>query len=158
MSLYVLLLLAALLSKAPPTRLQLRMSALSCIAVIVVLSLWMRGQYEYQEALWKAADTLQREGVPPADIAVTLHWQLYHGLFDTWVAAGHPDSQEDWYQRQRRQAHYLVRLAPRVESAEGWQLLGSYEYRNVFFAKRYVTALKLVDQQQPSSSSGKASP
>ncbi len=158
MSLYVLLLLAALLSKSPPTQLQLRLSALSCMAVILALSFWMRGQYEYQEAFWKAAETLQREGVAPADIAVSLHWQLYHGLFDTWVAAGHLDSQEDWYQRQRRQAHYLVRLTPRVESTEGWQLLGSYEYRNVFFAKRYVTALKLLAQQQPESSPGNPSP
>ena len=146
MSIYVLLLMADLLTKNPPTRLELRISTLSCVAVLLFMSIWMRAQYNYLEALWKSADTLQREGVAPADIAVNLHWQLYHGLFDTWIAAGHPVSTEDWYQKQRHQAHYLVGVADRPEAPPGWQLLTFYEYRNVYLAKRYVTTLRRVAQ------------
>lgn len=139
---YLLLLIAAVSRRVPPTGLQLRAALVGCAAFVFGLSLWMRAQYEYPEAFWKAGDRLQAEGVAPGEIATTQSWQFYNGMLDDWVAAGHPGTIEDWYQAQRRRAEYLLGLAYEPESVDGSPLLTSYEYRNVYFAKRYVVVIK----------------
>jgi hypothetical protein len=112
--------------------------------VLVVFSLWLRADYDYEGAAWKAADSLQRQGVAPADIAANFSWELYNGLFDSWIAAGHPGSIDEWYRDQRGQSKYVLDLAYRPEPVPGMKLLGSFGYHNVYFSKRYVLTMERV--------------
>ena len=58
--------------------------------MLVVLSAWMRGDYNRQQAYWDAADRLVASGTPPRCIGATRHWSEYHGAFDDWLAATYP--------------------------------------------------------------------
>ena len=58
--------------------------------MLVLVSLWMRGNYNWQEAQWRAADQLLASGIPLRCIGATRHWTEYHGAFDDWLALTYP--------------------------------------------------------------------
>ena len=79
----------ALATRPPATRVLVVTVAWS-FAMLVLLSAWMRGDYNRQQAQWASADRLVASGTPPRCIGATRHWSEYHGAFDDWLAAKYP--------------------------------------------------------------------
>lgn len=132
------------------------------LAVVVVVSFWMRGDYNRQQAQWRAADELVSAGGDRRCIGAPRHWAEYHGIFDDWIAAGHPGYvvppseqssvavvppplHEPFYAWSNKRYWYAVaRIAHPWETvvAEGWALAGETSYRDAFFERQTVRTLQ----------------
>jgi hypothetical protein len=144
-------------------RLRLRPSlvrASAAVAMIFMLmtALWMRGEYEAQEAIWNSADDLVRSGVRPLDVWAAC-WGEYHGSFDDWIADGAPgydinnshhytdpihDPYHLWRQAEWDRAHYRVVISASVSTLPGWRLIAVRRFRTAGFKRAYVLSFERV--------------
>jgi hypothetical protein len=79
----------AIVTSGRPPRALAASAALSAV-MLVLLSFWMRGNYNWQEAQWRAADKLLASGIPLPCIGASRHWTEYHGAFDEWMTLTYP--------------------------------------------------------------------
>jgi 4-amino-4-deoxy-L-arabinose transferase-like glycosyltransferase len=152
------LIIAERLRGYEPRRVALALSSTLSIMLILLASLWIRGEYARQQADFKAADVLADAGVQPGNIYGSAQWAAYHGAFDAWIAAGAPgfgiwpkgnpsgydwlhDPFNAWLQERGEKADYRI-----VNSREGpppprWQIVATRSYRSARFEKRFVWTL-----------------
>jgi len=144
-----------------------RVAVASCFTAILLSSLWMRGEYNRQEALWSAAESLLSRGVDIECIGGGRHWSEYHGAFDRWVATEHfdlaaageqvsPMSADpfhdpfyDWLHERFWDADFQVPDALDPEIRKGWHVHERIPYRNFFLGQREVFTLMRDEPRQP---------
>ena len=155
---FALLLLVPALQAAPPRGWAAATGACT-YAAILVTSLWMRGDYNRQQAYWDGAERLLRSGHAPRDIGGELHWAEYHGAFDEWIAAGAPgleragegsskavygplhDPFYRWVEFRSWRASYRLQEESQGPPPAGWQLVDTVPYRDGYFAPRSIWIL-----------------
>ena len=104
-----------------------------CSALLgVTFAIWMRGDYNRQEAVWQACDEIHSAGVEAIKIRGSLHWVEYHGAFDDWLAQLQSDARPEdysgpyrlhnpfyaWVAQRQRDAPYIIYAADETP----WQL------------------------------------
>ena len=169
---FVLLLIGAALAIRPAATWVLTATVAWSFAMLVVLSVWMRGDYNRQQALWASADRLVASGTPPHCIGATRHWSEYHGAFDDWLAATNPrfdhqrgvrsraspDAMHDpfyaWMEVRSWNATY--RLISSGDAPDpGWQVIARVPYRSTSFTLR---SIQVLQRQTPQSAEAEPCP
>jgi hypothetical protein len=155
---FALLLAARLPSGAgePSRRLGLAVATACCAVSLVATSLSMRGDYNEQEAEWRAAERLLAAGIDRRCVGGSRHWAEYHGAFDDWLAAVHPTFEHRrgdvspappgplhepfyrWLHRRYWNASHQVAWTDEAEQPPGWRLVERVPYRDALFRRRTV--------------------
>jgi hypothetical protein len=142
-----------------PRRVALALSSTLSILLILLGSLWIRGEYAHQQAAFRAADVLADAGVQPDDIYGSAQWAAYHGAFDAWIVAGAPgfgvwpkvnlsgydwlhDPFNAWLRKRGETADYRIVDSGGGPPPRGWQIVATRSYRGARFARRFVWTLK----------------
>jgi hypothetical protein len=164
---FALLILAHPLTGMKPQFGARKASAVMSLVMVVVLSLWMRGDYNHQEAYWAAADKLVAMGVPARCIGGTRHWAEYHGAFDDWLAVAHPAFNRSpgdqstaprgalhgpfyaWMEERSRLGSFKIPWGSAKEGQVGWSVVGETPYRNALFERKSIQTLQRVSQNAP---------
>jgi hypothetical protein len=151
----------ALAVRGRPPR-ALAASAVLSVAMLVLLSLWMRGSYNWQQAQWHAADRLLSSGVPLRCIGASRHWTEYHGAFDEWLALTYPsfDGRRGevspaqpgplhapfyaWLHKRYWSGTHQVAVNWNSEPAQGWRRMAVEPYRDARFTRRAVDGYQRV--------------
>jgi 4-amino-4-deoxy-L-arabinose transferase-like glycosyltransferase len=123
-----------------------------CLLVLLVSSLWIRGNLAEAQANWHAAELARSAGAAPQDIAATLTWNCYNGAFDEWIASvGGLDAARryskansmyaffEFLKERYRRAEYIV-TPPPLSPDPNWRLLGKVEYRDKWLRRQYIYA------------------
>ena len=170
---FVLLLIGAALATRPPATRVLVVTVAWSFAMLVVLSAWMRGDYNRQQARWASADRLVASGTPPRCIGATRHWSEYHGAFDDWLAATHPDFDHRrgvrspappgpmhdpfyaWMAARSWNATYQLTSGFREAPDPGWKVIADVPYRSATFALR---SIQVLQRQTPQSAEAEPCP
>jgi len=139
------------------------------IAMALVLSGWMRGSYNRQEAQWAAADRLVAAGEDPRCIGATRHWSEYHGAFDDWLAETYPrfdhafgarspaapgslhDPFYAWQELRSSQATFQISPARQRVVPPGWRMVSESPFLNAYFARRSIMTLQRTTPRPPGS-------
>lgn len=164
---FTILSIGAALAQRPPAAWVLRLTATWAIAMLVLLSAWMRGDYNRQQVQWAAADRLAASGVPPRCIGATRHWSEYRGAFDDWLAATHPEFDHRhrdrspappgplhrpfyaWMDTRSSAATYQVTSGSDEPVEAGWRVIAQIPYHSASFAVRSVQVLQRRTPQPP---------
>ena len=157
---FALLLIGAALVTRPPATRVLVVTAAWSFGMLVVLSAWMRGDYNRQQARWATADRLVASGTPPHCIGETRHWSEYHGAFDEWLATTHPDFDPRrgvrspippgpmhdpfyaWMAARSRDGTYQLTSGFSEALDPGWKVVADVPYRGATFALRSIQVLQ----------------
>jgi hypothetical protein len=161
---FALLLLAVQFRESILTPLAAPSLAVS-LAMLILLSLWIRADFAAQTTQWAVADRLTKASISPAEIYGERHWMEYHGAFDDWLAAEKPghefalprshagskwgvdpfhDAFDAWLPiRGHHAAYHVVQDYPMSESA--WRLIACDSYRDFAFRRREVCAYQAVE-------------
>ena len=131
------------------------LTAVLCLVMLVISSLWTRANLAHAEANWKAAEIARAAQADSRDIAGNMTWSCYNGAFDDWIAETgqppalginpggnliHPGFFKFLLERYDR-AHYIISsFRPQI----GSQLLGTVPYRDKWLRRHtiYVTKRK----------------
>ena len=145
----------ALATHGRPPRSLAACAALS-VAMLVALSLWMRGNYNWQQAQWRAADRLLAAGTDLHCIGASRHWTEYHGAFDEWLALTYPHFDGTpgevsparpgslhepfyaWLHKRYWSATHQVAVHWKSDPAQGWRVIAAEPYRDARFSERGV--------------------
>ena len=156
---FALLLIGAALATRPPATRVLIVTVAWSFGMLLVLSAWMRGDYNRQQARWTSADRLVASGTPPHCIGETRHWSEYHGAFDEWLAAKHsnfdprrdlrssipPTPMHDpfyaWMTARSRDGTYQLTSGFREALDPGWKVVADVPYRSATFELRSIQVL-----------------
>src|SRR5205823_1251021 len=121
-------------------------STVVCGAIILVQSFWLRGDFNAQEAQWRAADELLAQGNAADCIGASRHWNEYHGAFDKWLAETNPSfdlrrevtslSRPDslhgpfytWLETRSYHVTYQISSPGEVGPAQGWRIKRELPY------------------------------
>jgi hypothetical protein len=136
-------------------------SAALSVIVILIIGLWLRGEYSGDFAAWQEAETLVDAGVRPENIAIDgpWSWAAYHGAYEAWLAAGAPgfgtpppgspriydplhDPFRSWLDRRNEEAEYCVADSRRGPPPGKWQVVASQSFRSIRFKKHFVLTWK----------------
>ena len=131
------------------------LTAVLCVAMLLVSSLWTRGILAYTEASWRAADLARSAGAAPQDVAGNMTWSCYYGAFDEWIAdIGGTDVATrysgsnrmhfaffDFLHKRERRAQYALRPLGRPIPDNSWQFVGTVEYRDAWLRRRNIYVL-----------------
>ena len=170
---FVLLVIGGALVARPPGVRVLAVTAAWSFAMLVVLSAWIRGDYNRLQAQWASADRLVASGTPPRCIGATRHWSEYHGAFDDWLAAKHPDFDHKrgvrssappgpmhdpfyaWMEARSWDATYQLTTGFGVALDSGWKAVADVPYRDATFALR---SIQVLQRQTPQSAEAEPCP
>ena len=121
------------------------------LVMLLVSSLWTRGNLAEAQADWQAADMARSAGASPQRIATSVTWNCYNGAFDEWTASvGGLDAARKYsdansmyaffqFLKERyRRADYIVTPPPTDSSTPDWRVLGKVEYRDRWLRRRYI--------------------
>ena len=157
---FALLLIGAALATRPPATRALVVTAAWSFGMLLVLSAWMRGDYNRQQARWAIADRLVASGTPSRCIGENRHWSEYHGAFDEWLAAKHPDFDPRrgvrspippgpmhdpfyaWMAIRSGDGTYQLTSGLREAPVPGWKVVADVPYRTATFALRSIQVLQ----------------
>ncbi|MEO7709335.1 MAG: glycosyltransferase family 39 protein, partial [Caldimonas sp.] len=152
----------ALATGGRPPRTLAACAALS-VAMLVLVSLWMRGSYNWQEAQWRAADRLLASGIKVSCIGASRHWTEYHGAFDEWLALTYPNFDHTrgdrspaqpgslhgpfyaWLHQRYWSGTHQVAVLWKSEPASGWRRLAGEPYRDARFVQRTVDVYERME-------------
>lgn len=154
-----LLILADRLRDYEPRRVAVVVSSTLSLILILLTSLWIRGEHAHQQAAFRAADVLEDAGVQPRNIDGSAQWAAYHGAFDDWIAVGAPgfgiwpkgnpsgydwlhDPFNAWLSKRGEKADYRIIDSTGSPPPPGWQIIDTRSYRGARFARRFVWTLK----------------
>jgi len=164
----------ALVKSGRPPRAFAASAALSAL-MLVLVSLWMRGNYNWQEAQWRAADKLMAAGVDTRCIGASRHWTEYHGAFDEWLALTYPHFDGTrgevsparpgslhepfyaWLHKRYWSATHQVAVHWKSDPAQGWRVIAAEPYRDARFSERGVDVYERVEPP-PDSAGCKRAP
>ena len=157
---FALLLIGAALATRPPATRVLIVTVAWSFGMLLVLSAWMRGDYNRQQARWAIADQLVASGTPSRCIGENRHWSEYHGAFDEWLAAKHPDFDPRrgvrspippgpmhdpfyaWMAIRSGDGTYQLTSGLSEAAAPGWKVVADVPYRSATFALRSIQVLQ----------------
>jgi len=170
---FVLLVIGAALATRPPAPWVLAVTVAWSLAMLVLLSAWMRGDYNRQQAQWASADRLVASGTPPRCIGATRHWSEYHGAFDDWLAAKYPnfdhrrgarspappgpmhDPFYAWMETRSWNATYQLTSGFGEPLKPGWKVIANVPYRGATFA---LGSFRVLQRQTPQSAEAEPCP
>jgi hypothetical protein len=170
---FVLLVIGGALATRAPATWVLAVTVAWSFAILVVLSAWMRGDYNRQQAQWASADRLVASGTPPRCIGATRHWAEYHGAFDDWLAAKSPhfelrhdvrspapprpmhDPFYAWMEARSWDATYQLTSGFEEALKPGWKVIADVPYRSATFAPR---SIQVLQRQTPQSAEAEPCP
>ena len=168
-----LLIIGGALATRPPPTWVLAVTVAWSFAMLVVLSAWMRGDYNRLQAQWASADRLVASGTPPRCIGATRHWSEYHGAFDDWLAANHRDFNHRrrvaspappglmhdpfyaWMEARSWEATYQLRSESGEALDPRWKVVAEVPYRSATFALR---SIQVLQRQTPQSAEAEPCP
>ena len=130
-------------------------TAVLCLLMLTVSSLWSRANLTKAEAHWQAAEIARSVGAAPPEIGGNMTWSCYHGAFDKWIAeVGGPDATTRYSGSNRmhfaffnllnqryNRAKYVFSSSLPAPSDKNWQLLRRVEYRDNWLRPRSVYVL-----------------
>jgi len=140
-------------------------SAALSIAMLVLLSLWMRGSFNWQQAQWRAADKLLAAGVDIRCIGASRHWTEYHGAFDEWLALTYPNFDGTrgevspaqpgslhepfyaWLHQRYWSGTHQVAVQWASEPAADWRRVTQEPYRDARFVLRGVDVYERIESK-----------
>lgn len=143
-------------------------SAALSFVMLVLLSLWMRADYNRQQAQWNAADRLTSQGIDRQCIGASRHWSEYHGAYDDWLAEVHsnfdhrrgdrspapPGSLHEpfyaWMELRSSKGTYRI-STEHNEAPAGWHVIAETPYVNSRFAEQRVITLQRDLPEQTAS-------
>lgn len=165
---FLLLLLPHAIDFRRGSEASVRAVGVSAIGMILLLSLWIRGDYNRQEAQWQAADRLVAAGLDIRCVGGTRHWAEYHGAFDDWLAAGHPGFVasnpagpaaerppllhppfHEWLNRRFWGSTAQVSSSWGPAIPDGWTRIEVVPYRNMFFRLESIQVLQRNGPRPP---------
>lgn len=131
------------------------LTAVLCLLMLSVSSLWSRANLSKAEAHWQAAEIARSVGAAPQEIGGNMTWSCYHGAFDEWIAdVGGLDATGRYsgsnrmhfaffnlLKRRYDHTKYLITSSPIAPSDKSWQLLRRVEYRDNWLRDRSIYVL-----------------
>jgi len=166
---FALLIPARALRTSGQPRAALAASALLSAGLLVALSLWMRGNYNWQQAQWQAADRLLAAGIDVKCIGASRHWTEYHGGFDEWLAKTHPNFDPrrgepsprhpgalhepfyEWLHQRYWGGTHQVAVGWTQHAETGWRLIDAVPYTNTRLAPEQVEVFERTAPVPPGS-------
>jgi hypothetical protein len=163
---FVLLAVAHVLQKQEAPAAWIRGIAGGAAILGFTFALWMRGDLNRQEALWRTAEGIYAtRGVKLLELGGNLTWLTYHGAFDRWITELGPSIQHKdyagrlylffyWINEKRNQAEYILYASENERPPVAiFENVGQVAYRDGLFRKRSVYVAKrrqevLVDSNQ----------
>jgi hypothetical protein len=128
-----------------------------CSAIFgIAIAFWMRGDYNRQEAIWRASEQIHAEGVDTMQIRGSLQWAEYHSAFDKWLAQLGPQARPEdysgpyrlhnpfyaWVVDMQKQAEYIIYSSDLLPQVEGYEIVGHLPYRDGLFRQHFVYIIK----------------
>jgi hypothetical protein len=136
-------------------------SIIACGIIVLAQSLWLRGDFNVQEAQWRAADELLAQGNAAYCIGASRHWNEYHGAFDEWLAEtnpsfdiwrGAPTTPDSlhvpfyaWLGTRGFHATYQISPPWRPEPSQAWQIRRELPYRSALLQQRTIKVFQRID-------------
>lgn len=121
----------------------------------IVFALWMRGDLNRQEVMWRAAEEIRAaDGIDRLQVGGNLTWLAYHGGFDEWIAdmgpAARPTDYANrlwlfffWADDKRREAEYILYTRDDEPPPAGlYETIKRLPYRDGLFRLRMVYVAK----------------
>ncbi len=158
---FVLFALSQVLKAKTTPRACIRAIALASAILGIGVAFWMRGDFNRQEAIWRASDQIHAAGVDVMQIRGSLQWAEYHSAFDEWLICLGPRARPedytgsytshypydklsfafyDWLDERQKHAEY--RLSDRTPKAEGYNIVERLAYRDSLLRQRFVYTMK----------------
>jgi hypothetical protein len=141
-----------------------------CGAIVLAQSLWLRGDFNVQEAQWIAADELLADGNAADCIGASTHWSEYHGAFDEWlsetnpsfdtgreaISSTRPDSLHApfyaWLEARSFYALYQISSPWEVEPAQGWEIKRELPYHSALLQQKTISVFERIDDHSITTS------
>jgi len=131
------------------------LTAVLCVIMLSLSSLWTGGVLSFREASWQAAEVARSAGAALQDVGGNMTWSCYHGAFDEWIAdIGGPDVAVrysgsnrmhfaffDFLHKRDRCAQYVLRPPVRPTSDNSWRFVTTLEYRDRWLRRRKIYLL-----------------
>ena len=131
------------------------MTAVLCLVMLSISSLWTRGTLANAQASWQAAELAHSTGAAPQDVGGNMTWSCYHGAFDDWIAQVGGSNASDRYIGSHRMhfaffdflndrfdhAKYLVTSLAPNDAHPSAELLTKVEYRDIWLRPRSIYVL-----------------
>jgi hypothetical protein len=130
------------------------LTAVSCLLMLSVSSLWSRANLANAEANWQAAEIARSAGAASQQIGGNMTWSCYHGAFDDWIAqvggwqvagrygrAKRLETFFDFLNKRYDHAEYVITSSLRDPPANGWRLLRRVEYKDKWLRQRSIYLL-----------------
>ncbi|HEY1215550.1 MAG TPA: hypothetical protein VGE93_18115, partial [Bryobacteraceae bacterium] len=137
-----------------------RVMAVTAASFGIVTALWMRGDYNRQEAIWQGSERIRATGVDTMQIRGSLHWLEYHSAFDRWLEQiGRKARPEDfsgdyrlhdpfyrWVAETQKAAEYIIYPSEQVPQLHGYEIVRRIPYRDMFLRQRFVYVMRRRDE------------
>jgi Dolichyl-phosphate-mannose-protein mannosyltransferase len=119
-------------------------TAVLCLVILSISSLWTRGKLAKAEASWQAAEQACSAGAGPREVGGNMTWSCYHGAFDEWITEiGGLNASDryigshrmhfaffDFLRRRFDRSQYLIIPSPPDAADPNLQPLRRVEYRD----------------------------
>ena len=130
--------------------------AITAASFGLITALWMRGDYNKQEAIWRASEDIHSTGVDTMQIRGSLHWVEYHSAFDRWLEQiGTEARPEDfsgsyrlhgpfyrWVTETQKTAQYIIYASECVPDVGGYETVRRIPYRDMLMRRRFVYVIR----------------
>jgi hypothetical protein len=129
--------------------------------IVLAQSLWLRGDFNFQQAQWQAADELLADGTSVDCIGASRHWNEYHGAFDEWIAETHPTPRKAvslhapfyaWMEARSFYALYQISSPWEVEPPQGWQVKRELPYHDALLHQKTIKVFERTDNRSITTS------
>jgi hypothetical protein len=137
-------------------------SIIVCGAIVLAQSFWLRGDFNAQEAQWRAADELLAEGNAAHCIGASRHWSEYHDAFDDWIAETHPSPSREvslhapffaWLETRSFYALYQISSPwQQVGAAQGWEIKRELPYHSALLQQKTIKVFERIDDHSITTS------
>ncbi len=156
---FVLFALSQVLKAKTTPRACIRAIALASAILGIGVAFWMRGNFNRQEAIWRASDQIHAAGVDMMQIRGSFQWLEYHSAFDEWLIHLGPRARPQdyagpywrpwigapfyaWLDERQKHAEYLVYSSDWIPETEGYSIVERLAYRDSFLRQRFVYVMK----------------
>ena len=96
-----------------------------------------------EESLWKGADRLRGQGIPPKEIYGSWTWSCYHGAFREWLeeVQGKPSTDPglfftEWLPQREKDARFRIVHSESAPSGVTWKVIEKLTYRDMWLQRR----------------------
>ncbi|HYP15127.1 MAG TPA: glycosyltransferase family 39 protein [Bryobacteraceae bacterium] len=153
---FVLFFLSGPLNTPRAAATSMRLIAIGTGVTGIILALWLRGDLNRQEVIWRASEEIHAAGVDPMEVRGSLAWGEYHSAFDQWLTSLGPKARPEdysgpyrlhnpfyaWLTDRQREPAYLVYAANQVPQIGGYSVVTRLPYRDSLLRRRFVYVVK----------------